>query len=745
MFGKIFSDVWNLATIPELQTLLKKNPNPSVTTLLRTEGINREIDITSEELYNLILTEEYMIKLLKHMEERNPLPHMIQSKQETKTNEKNVNKETIEKEEEEEQKIKEEKEEIKTEENDDEETTQEEEKEEQVEEKEENEKEEEEGEQQQQEQEEEEEEAPITVRELLVHGVTITNMLAKDMDAIFDFAYLLKPYLNELYSETMSERAMTEGPLSSVSKCLLKGLYYSLMKIRPNTMIPLLWDIEYFTFDIINQQFSLEKGIGDIILVTKNLSISNQMKHHEFLKKIDIEGFLLNEIENRPTESIPLLKEMIESGSENLFPILRERSMLTKLIQKVKNMPLTTFGPFESYLNLLQKLLSIEHIKSNIYTKLIEALDAMKEKQIESESNALQVDQHVEKQENPNPEKVVIASDDEEEEGEEVKEEQKEAINVPKGPIIEPVDNLKLILEELLDFLIDILKNPKRLELGRFKTTFGILSPPLGSIRLAIVSFIHELFKLKNHIVDTYLNAKPELIDYLTDLFFFYEFNNMYHEHYLGIFRIICVEKHMPLLDTLFTKCRLISRLLAAVSSNNAHEKTRKGARRGYMGHLMSIFQMLEVEKLLNSIPIVQARHEVFGYDTFIKTEFLAYLEMNDMGNFLAQFQQEEKNVTIIEEVEEKTEESPDKFEVIENEGDELVVCVKSDDDDHPDVPEREPEEIEEFIAFDEENNQLIDKSRPTFVPDEGDIPTQNSEFTSTNWWTHSDIDAFSI
>lgn len=145
---------------------------------------------------------------------------------------------------------------------------------------------------------------------------------------------------------------------------------------------------------------------------------------------------------------------------------------------------------------------------------------------------------------------------------------------------------LHSILNELPSF-VQILNNPPTVEPLQVFTTFGILDPPLGEIRLKVIEFLSILFQNPfKETSDALIQHK--VLQSITTLFFKYEFNNLLHNQFLKIISYILSRDSLELQQSLFKDCKIIERILAAHRLNE-ESCAKSGIRKGYMGHLITI------------------------------------------------------------------------------------------------------------------------------------------------------------
>eukprot|EP00003_Mantamonas_plastica_P011746 TRINITY_DN2158_c0_g1_i2.p1 TRINITY_DN2158_c0_g1~~TRINITY_DN2158_c0_g1_i2.p1 ORF type:complete len:380 (-),score=181.63 TRINITY_DN2158_c0_g1_i2:21-1160(-) len=129
--------------------------------------------------------------------------------------------------------------------------------------------------------------------------------------------------------------------------------------------------------------------------------------------------------------------------------------------------------------------------------------------------------------------------------------------------------------------------------MATMKTTFGVLTPPLGSQRLEVIEFFLNLFRTHFHVVDEQL-IKYNVMPTLLDLFFQYEWNNALHLKVAGMVEeVLEGENCDDLRSALMTQCKLLDRLLEGVEKNQEATKKGPGFSLGYMGFITNMSKMV--------------------------------------------------------------------------------------------------------------------------------------------------------
>mmetsp|Transcript_42047 Transcript_42047/g.70016 ORF Transcript_42047/g.70016 Transcript_42047/m.70016 type:complete len:1016 (-) Transcript_42047:245-3292(-) len=136
------------------------------------------------------------------------------------------------------------------------------------------------------------------------------------------------------------------------------------------------------------------------------------------------------------------------------------------------------------------------------------------------------------------------------------------------------------IIEHIDDFCSLLREYPPT---GSMQTTFGPLSPPLGSSRLKVIEFFVQLFSTKFPQVYLHL-LKSDALNACLDLFFQYKWNNFLHSSVEKMVSVILESGDEALRNKLIQGSRLVDRILEAVEENKVACSQPKGSRLGYMG-----------------------------------------------------------------------------------------------------------------------------------------------------------------
>lgn len=156
------------------------------------------------------------------------------------------------------------------------------------------------------------------------------------------------------------------------------------------------------------------------------------------------------------------------------------------------------------------------------------------------------------------------------------------------------------VLAENMQGFHNVLSHP--ITQRTMETTFGKLDPPLGKVRLAIVSLVATCCQLNSKIMNDAV-AKTKLLSCMLESFRNYEWHNFLHGHVqnciIGILNTSIgdengEETNSPesadnLLKHLFKDCDVIGWCVSLWNSNIAAEASCSNGRKGYMGHLTVI------------------------------------------------------------------------------------------------------------------------------------------------------------
>eukprot|EP01083_Nonionella_stella_P048399 129431_1 len=157
------------------------------------------------------------------------------------------------------------------------------------------------------------------------------------------------------------------------------------------------------------------------------------------------------------------------------------------------------------------------------------------------------------------------------------------ASTVDSEPITEPSQLptvIQVVFEHLADFEALLLKVPKY----ELPTQFGVLSPPLGAVRMKVVELLVAV--LRSNYPPVYERiSELELIPRCLGLFFEYPWNNLLHGLVEHVIQMILSGDSIPLKTTLFKRADVVGKLLEAHRQNDAQTRYRLG----FMGHITRI------------------------------------------------------------------------------------------------------------------------------------------------------------
>lgn len=123
------------------------------------------------------------------------------------------------------------------------------------------------------------------------------------------------------------------------------------------------------------------------------------------------------------------------------------------------------------------------------------------------------------------------------------------------------------------------------------KTTFGVLAPPLGLARQAILELVESVVLTNSAFVfDALLHSG--LMRTLIDLFFQYKWNNFAHQSVFNVLTTVLPSPHVELARHVLVDCGLVDRILTA-EHENAVKFASTNVSYGYIGHLTKISALI--------------------------------------------------------------------------------------------------------------------------------------------------------
>lgn len=164
-----------------------------------------------------------------------------------------------------------------------------------------------------------------------------------------------------------------------------------------------------------------------------------------------------------------------------------------------------------------------------------------------------------------------------------------------QGPELQPL--LSLVLLQLKD-LVEILRSPPSMPV--IVNTSGTLDPPLGSNRLKILEVIQALLTLKDEAVEAEM-IRLQVLPLCLDLFFKYEWHSFLHNLVKNTLHMIIEGGSQALKRSLFTDGALLNRIVDAHKRNDEAVKQPKSCRKGYMGQLRLVSNLVMKQKALDT------------------------------------------------------------------------------------------------------------------------------------------------
>jgi hypothetical protein len=136
----------------------------------------------------------------------------------------------------------------------------------------------------------------------------------------------------------------------------------------------------------------------------------------------------------------------------------------------------------------------------------------------------------------------------------------------------------------------------------------------LGETRLKTVEHLYTLYKLR---VEEVLTS-VQIINNLLDLFFEFSNANMLHCNLFAILQIILESDRDDLKLKIIQETNLLTRLLEAHDANEASVKEPKGFRKGYMGFVVELSNMIRKLSLNEEQPIGAYAKGVKGWPEYL-------------------------------------------------------------------------------------------------------------------------------
>jgi hypothetical protein len=149
---------------------------------------------------------------------------------------------------------------------------------------------------------------------------------------------------------------------------------------------------------------------------------------------------------------------------------------------------------------------------------------------------------------------------------------------------------IRLLLDKLAD-LKNVLLNPTNAP--QFNLPSGNLKKAFGMDRIKILEYIDALLGFQSKPVDKVI-LDHDLVSVIMDLFFEYEWNTFIQNIAQSIIEHILDDDHDEMRESLFSKTKIIDRIVNGERANKEIEAKPQGVRRAYMGHLLNIAEKLK-------------------------------------------------------------------------------------------------------------------------------------------------------
>ncbi|EKX54521.1 hypothetical protein GUITHDRAFT_99998 [Guillardia theta CCMP2712] len=181
-------------------------------------------------------------------------------------------------------------------------------------------------------------------------------------------------------------------------------------------------------------------------------------------------------------------------------------------------------------------------------------------------------------------------------------------------------------LDHGLSVLVEmILRNPPHM--APIINSSGTLDPPLGSFRLKILEMIYALVQLKEEEINMKL-VSLNVISSCLDLFLKYEWHNFLHNLVRRILETIIISNHDKIKQSLFEDSKILDRIMEAHVKNDEALKQPKSTRKGYMGHLRLISNLIVEKSACDSSISSYTKRE--DWQTFVQGELAKLNGIND-------------------------------------------------------------------------------------------------------------------
>jgi len=180
------------------------------------------------------------------------------------------------------------------------------------------------------------------------------------------------------------------------------------------------------------------------------------------------------------------------------------------------------------------------------------------------------------------------------------------------------------VLKRMGDF-VEVLRSPPAT--APIVNSTGTLDPPLGQNRLKILEVLYALVSLRSAEVEAKI-IELRVLPTVLDLFFKYEWHNFLHNLVKNLLEIVITGENKEIKESLFTDGALLTRIIDAHKHNEEALKQPKSCRKGYMGQLRLISNL--IQKQASSEEWMHAYTQGEDWVTFCDT-YLA--ELNDMND----------------------------------------------------------------------------------------------------------------
>jgi len=148
------------------------------------------------------------------------------------------------------------------------------------------------------------------------------------------------------------------------------------------------------------------------------------------------------------------------------------------------------------------------------------------------------------------------------------------------------------VLNRMADF-VHVLRSPPATP--AIINSTGKLDPPLGQNRLKILEVIQALISLKNPEVEGKM-IELGVLPTVLDLFFKYEWHNFLHNLVKNLLEIVITGENKAIKESLFTDGKILTRIIDAHKHNDEALEQPKSCRKGYMGQLRLISNLIQTQ-----------------------------------------------------------------------------------------------------------------------------------------------------